>query len=202
MLDTTVHPRSCGDRNSTTSEHMLPIGSSPLVRGSGATSRSNSPRKRFIPARAGIGDCTSKKVRIRSVHPRRCGDRSWPAKLNNARFGSPPQVRGSALDGLQRSRLYRFTPAGAGIGGREYRRHPNTSVHPRRCGDRISLLLHCLVSSGSPPQVRGSVHRPKGRRPGTRFTPAGAGIGLAGKRGVIRAPVHPRRCGDRPTATA
>ena len=50
-------------------------GSSPLVRGSDICLTTPNIKKRFIPARAGIGNFNTKKRERPTVHPRSCGDR-------------------------------------------------------------------------------------------------------------------------------
>ena len=72
---TSVHPRSCGDRSPKHSYQTLIIGSSPLVRGSDPRRARPCARRRFIPARAGIGAEPATMVGITTVHPRSCGDR-------------------------------------------------------------------------------------------------------------------------------
>ncbi len=72
----TVHPRSCGDRDTVVFDANGERGSSPLVRGSGHPARAGPAGPRFIPARAGIGYLSRNASMNSAVHPRSCGDRT------------------------------------------------------------------------------------------------------------------------------
>ncbi|AJY52590.1 hypothetical protein KO116_04129 [Halomonas sp. KO116] len=152
-----VHPRSCGDRSVTLQTDYMGSGSSPLVRGSATEHIELRQNRRFIPARAGIGQArlfmtseSSRFIPARAgigaladdmvaefpVHPRSCGDRQCIRGRAPAIAGSSPLVRGS---GVQRAPLavrIRFIPARAGIGQRWPERPTRATVHPRSCGDR------------------------------------------------------------------
>src|SRR5690606_27424681 len=55
--------------------------------------------------------------------------------------------------------------------------------------------------TGSPPRVRGGLDLLPGAIAGERFTPACAGRARWGTRTRLGAPVHPRVCGEGPSAT-
>ena len=71
----TVHPRACGERLASILASFAVIGSSPRVRGTGASPRGRMGMSRFIPARAGNGPRCAGWSRLESVHPRACGER-------------------------------------------------------------------------------------------------------------------------------
>ncbi len=112
----TVHPRSCGDRTITKHHIIYNLGSSPLVRGSVIMSHIDFIKKRFIPARAGIGCRVACRRAPQTVHPRSCGDRYTIVACKVVVFGSSPLVRGSVHDRHFGDGIMRFIPARAGIG--------------------------------------------------------------------------------------
>ena len=93
----TVHPRVCGEHGHTSTFFDLQCGSSPRVRGTHNISSDTVPCRRFIPACAGNTTSPPIQARLRSVHPRVCGEDCH--KLNSAsrRAGSSPRVRGTLL---------------------------------------------------------------------------------------------------------
>ena len=110
--------------------------------------------------------------------------------------GSSPQARGSADCPAAPHRTPRFIPAGAGIGHPGLSHEWQTTVHPRRRGDRTHHATGNVVQVGSSPQARGSVSRLSSNSI-NRFIPAGAGIGCSRCRKPVSDAVHPRRRGDR-----
>ena len=94
-IPTAVHPRPCGDRVVARMADHDGGGSSPPVRGSGASSSHGRARSWFIPARAGIGGSPGNRSRLVPVHPRPCGDRISSSCSRSFLIGSSPPVRGS-----------------------------------------------------------------------------------------------------------
>ena len=47
-------------------------------------------------------------------HPRACGEKAALGECNRWQYGSPPRMRGKAIDGTQSHVLTRITPAHAG----------------------------------------------------------------------------------------
>ena len=170
------HPRVCGEKWREPPPSAQSVGSPPRVRGKG---QSKSPR-----------------VSSRRDHPRVCGEKwNWSTVLTGD-GGSPPRVRGKGVVGKSVGRSAGITPACAGKSG-HFRAYRFCHVdHPRVCGEKFSASLpvfRCpgsppacagkrsiqkparVISSGSPPRVRGKVElvdRPHG---GRRITPACAG---------------------------
>ena len=156
-------------------------GSSPRVRGTGKFHQTNTPRLRFIPARAGNGKEAAAAVKQAAVHPRACGERGSVGLRPPIHAGSSPRVRGTVA-------ILRRSPK-------------RPTVHPRACGERGGR--RCLGSwhPGSSPRVRGTDGAPNKDRCLARFIPARAGNGTS----VVRSPagptVHPRACGERANAS-
>ena len=196
-----VHPRACGERGSPAKGKEGKDGSSPRVRGTGRPDRYGDGGNRFIPARAGNGQCPSACRTARSVHPRACGERLVVSPQRRARGGSSPRVRGTARNnGLGRQRQ-RFIPARAGNGSPARRVPSLSAVHPRACGERARIAKRTGSCCGSSPRVRGTDHPLLRNIHHSRFIPARAGNGTASRILSSREPVHPRACGERNTMT-
>ena len=111
-------------------------GSSPLVRGSEDSYFATPYERRFIPARAGIGNPEPCRHHPLPVHPRSCGDRYTGITVRCGKTGSSPLVRGSDQGADDHQVDERFIPARAGIGMSMSASLLVFAVHPRSCGDR------------------------------------------------------------------
>ena len=91
----------------------------------------------------------------------------------------------------------RFIPACAGNARNTAGGRATTTVHPRVCGERLSMPVSPLRSDGSSPRVRGTLDRGYPNNQAIRFIPACAGN--AHEFGLLNRPetVHPRVCGER-----
>ena len=122
------------------------------ARCSQARLRGSSPRVR------GTGSMQRPTTSEPSVHPRVCGERSFPISLFPSLPGSSPRVRGT--EGPQdRGGLW-------------------AAVHPRVCGERQRFTPRPSPTfDGSSPRVRGTAHPDLIDIPLIRFIPACAGNG-------------------------
>ena len=154
----TVHPRACGERSGGRRGHKGNNGSSPRVRGTGLSARTERMSGRFIPARAGNGPRACSRFVSASVHPRACGERGGDFFALGASFGSSPRVRGTVAEILLRVPGRRFIPARAGNGSPFLIWSPPRTVHPRACGERLFAAASASPSSGSSPRVRGTIY--------------------------------------------
>ena len=111
---TPVHPRECGERNSSTPCGRPPFGSSPRVRGTRRRPVSAQDGVRFIPASAGNAPGPFDLPPVEPVHPRECGERGQPSPRRPRRPGSSPRVRGTRTAQTDKARQGRFIPASAG----------------------------------------------------------------------------------------
>ena len=192
-----VHPRVCGERESSATTCWRCNGSSPRVRGTRIRSLGGNPRCRFIPACAGNAPRWPCAMPVPSVHPRVCGER-FPELGDAVRGnGSSPRVRGTPLDGLAPCRCLRFIPACAGNAPALISGKYAGTVHPRVCGERCSTVVRLLPPPGSSPRVRGTRIRSLGGNPRCRFIPACAGNARVPDGRRNRRAVHPRVCGER-----
>ena len=111
-------------------------------------------------------------------------------------MGSPPQVRGKLVDGVNANHGDRITPAGAGKTPILIAVAFGLGDHPRRCGENEIEECATYAKQGSPPQVRGKPLFFKCIRSKLRITPAGAG--KTSHIIFVNSPSkdHPRRCGE------
>jgi hypothetical protein len=179
----------------------IEAGSSPRLRGTLDARSDAGSTVRFIPAPAGNA-CQRYGWRTRHpVHPRACGERQWLRSCQAATCGSSPRLRGTQQKARLDRSVRRFIPAPAGNAPSTRRKAPAASVHPRACGERGSAFNVPVESPGSSPRLRG----PRGTEYAgcgvSRFIPAPAGNACHQKRRHRDAPVHPRACGERTSAT-
>ena len=92
-------------------------------------------------------------------HPRVCGEQAHMHHHQSLLSGSPPRVRGTDEKTGMRTVDVRITPACAGNrryagwGGRR------GADHPRVCGEQLGGAIPRPYFLGSPPRVRGTVHK-------------------------------------------
>ena len=172
-----VHPRECGERVQPRPIKLDRAGSSPRVRGTHPSRNCRIRSIRFIPASAGNAMEFQHIIPGGPVHPRECGERRHRPAHHNHDRGSSPRVRGTLKVQRQHGQGWRFIPASAGNAPWKRIDIPDTTVHPRECGERLLIHLDRLPRLGSSPRVRGTrTHRNHPQNPHT---------------------VHPRECGER-----
>ena len=134
-----VHPRVCGEQRADETMGAIRTGSSPRVRGTVPFCRPGKTRRRFIPACAGNSYVSGTILRLPSVHPRVCGEQ-FASRLHCTRPpGSSPRVRGTVCRERRDLRLCRFIPACAGNSSSAGKSQEGFSVHPRVCGEQVSV---------------------------------------------------------------
>ena len=191
-----VHPRACGEHNSSPSFRSRPIGSSPRVRGTLSHGLPSDSGLRFIPARAG-NTCLLRGVSHQvPVHPRACGEHVVRRVWRAIGVGSSPRVRGTRHFGVSNMHSYRFIPARAGNTVFLIIRLFNHAVHPRACGEHKFGVEIIELAIGSSPRVRGTHSLGNKTRAGRRFIPARAGNTRIRFLPGSWFAVHPRACGE------
>ena len=114
LLDSSVHPRACGEQSFTSHENNSSHGSSPRLRGTVLCRLCLMCSYRFIPAPAGNSPERAAFWFGEQVHPRACGEQFClnfrPAFSN----GSSPRLRGTVPPYLSKDFGMRFIPAPAG----------------------------------------------------------------------------------------
>ena len=97
---------------------------------------------------------------VQRDHPRICGEKAYKSVMAGSEWGSPPHMRGKALESGG-------TRSGPGD-------------HPRICGEKAHERRHQAVNEGSPPHMRGKALLRERRHCVVGITPA-----YAGKRGTL-----------------
>ena len=151
-------------------------GSSPRVRGTVFADHAVKLRIRFIPACAENSEHHDKRAYEHAVHPRVCGEQPNLRVNNYTINGSSPRVRGTDWFRRQCQCSNRFIPACAGNRIFTIQAILRRTVHPRVCGEQVTLQFSGLGL--------------------LRFIPACAGNSPAGLPTITGVSVHPRVCGE------
>ena len=126
-----------------------------------------------------------------------CGEK--PLRSSATRFGtgSPPRVRGKALQTRCGGVLGGITPACAGKSWTVSAYKDAYRDHPRVCGEKTLPGVVNKLSQGSPPRVRGKVPSRRSRKTKSGITPACAGKRAFFFRHNLLFWDHPRVCGEK-----
>ena len=131
------------------------VGSPPPVRGKVECPICGSTEEGITPACAGKRELVNASQRRSEDHPRLCGEK---CNIQNGRCndtGSPPPVRGKAVRLTLFPPASGITPACAGKRSNEEEMVSGNEDHPRLCGEKLTVFINNINSSGSPPPVRG-----------------------------------------------
>ena len=175
----------------------LPLRSPPRMRGKVHPAHHAEQGDGITPAYAGKSRCNLPSTAPWKDHPRVCGEKASPMMKPAPPLGSPPRVRGKAKKRCRSCPLTRITPAYAG-------KRPAASAarsakwdHPRVCGEKFRFILLSLLSSGSPPRVRGKAHLVLLATAHHGITPAYAGKRACTTTATTQPKDHPRVCGEK-----
>ena len=212
------HPRLCGEKQKAGRIHPHRLGSPPPMRGKVWQGSARGLMSGITPAYAGkrylpeIPDATVRD------HPRLCGEKFFLLLKASIRIGSPPPMRGKAVDLMIGLRSVGITPAYAGKSVLpchwlfRVRDHPRlcgekskishhfgvtTEDHPRLCGEKIRKKKCVMRNIGSPPPMRGKAQNCGKRRCVHRITPAYAGKRSWRESAGLFSQDHPRLCGEK-----
>jgi len=191
-----VHPRACGEQNSTSRATGICCGSSPRMRGTDYSPYEEMDQERFIPAHAGNSCRTRRQCHPVPVHPRACGEQYPPHLAVDVSLGSSPRMRGTGTDCREALWLSRFIPAHAGNSSENCLAFKHFTVHPRACGEQENRTVSPPENVGSSPRMRGTGPSPAALLQPMRFIPAHAGNRICGQSVSSRMTVHPRACGE------
>ena len=126
----------CGEKFGKEAFAWPVIGSPPRVRGEALRAPALPVNLRITPACAGRSGLQRNKTVKSGDHPRVCGEKGHSQKCEKSGGGSPPRVRGEAVDAARAGFAPGITPACAG------RRLCNADAlrlvedHPRVCGEK------------------------------------------------------------------
>ena len=171
----TVHPRAYGEEGTDGCDGMRPTGSPPCVRGRGRALGHLYGRHRFTPVRTGKRTYAAGPCPRTPVHPRAYGEERGPRLGKFPAHGSPPCVRGRARQSAAPLLPSRFTPVRTGKRSCRSARTSCRTVHPRAYGEEAASLIEMMVSTGSPPCVRGRGAPRPPHLQRQRFTPVRTG---------------------------
>ncbi len=192
----TVYPRYREEHIINYNLRKLPVGLSPLPRGTLAVLHNQHYSLRFIPATAGntlfSGQTRSKITvypRYRGEHRFRCGGLSGCGGLS-------PLPRGTLHRVTQHDRVKRFIPATAGNTQSFVVKVSVTAVYPRYRGEHENQYWEHYRKIGLSPLPRGTRPSPPPLQNKLRFIPATAGNTVCPFLRCIWIPVYPRYRGE------
>ena len=145
------------------------------MRGKGHTVVNTEHEHRITPAYAGKSFNGRVSAHRDWDHPRVCGEKLAAFSAALQRTGSPPRMRGKAHLPSFCANSLRITPAYAGKSIPFFLPNSRYQDHPRVCGEKLRSSERPTRAMGSPPRMRGKVHRRAYHKTVGRITPAYAG---------------------------
>ena len=91
---------------------------------------------RITPAYAGKRPDTIAKLKKAGDHPRLCGEKCEVCHMLRRKIGSPPPMRGKAVEQTPETMYQRITPAYAGKRNTATASPVPRKDHPRLCGEK------------------------------------------------------------------
>ena len=187
----------CGEKCATRWQKPKALGSPPRMRGKAVAIFRQLHHGRITPAYAGKSDPEKQPGAARWDHPRVCGEKKRLQPTITAQPGSPPRMRGKAIQSRPDYPDNGITPAYAGKSPQGLRTAVHSRDHPRVCGEKARTLIVQNEPQGSPPRMRGKALTDPCIALCHGITPA-----CAGKRrsiGRLSQPTrdHPRVCGEK-----
>ena len=172
-------------------------GSPPRVRGKAYSKVKPDEYMGITPAYAGKSAGLSTFWSRNQDHPRVCGEKPQKGLQRPITLGSPPRMRGKENGAVYYNVDWRITPACAGKRPPAFQHLELDWDHPRVCGEKEYDAQIGDDIEGSPPRVRGKVHRRTEFQEIPGITPACAGKRNRSEPGRHRPQDHPRVCGEK-----
>ena len=191
------HPRVCGEKVPITCVPKYALGSPPRMRGKAAKSEDAAAIDRITPA------CAGKRNRVQRLrvqhgdHPRVCGEKPFPQLESTVPPGSPPRVRGKAVEMKLAGTVHGITPACAGKSSAAAAARICARDHPRVCEEKHLSGTTDNRPHGSPPRVRGKDMLQALFEKSLWITPACAGKRARPSPCRSQSRDHPRVCGEK-----
>ena len=155
---------------------------------------------RITPAHAGKSHRHGFHQPDRTDHPRTCGEKLAGSNPPPPVGGSPPHMRGKAVQCAMGLYLLWITPAHAGKSFFCRLLYISCKDHPRTCGEKSIILEKSKSPIGSPPHMRGKVAAKRTQSRLGGITPAHAGKSDRSTGEPGRTQDHPRTCGEKLTS--
>ena len=149
------HPRVCGEKTSASSLFNTAAGSPPRVRGKELRVETCFSHDGITPAYAGKRSLPLMQASSSQDHPRVCGEKRSISIFSRQALGSPPRMRGKALQLPLCILDMRITPAYAGKSNTFLCKGLTARDHPRVCGEKGLIKVSACGREGSPPRMRG-----------------------------------------------
>ncbi len=125
-----------------------------------------------------------------------CGEQILNLLRHDVVPGSPPRVRGTAVQTSSMGKVHRITPACAGNSVLRIVQATDVEDHPRVCGEQLRVRWCLGRKVGSPPRVRGTVVFHVSQLFHRGITPACAGNSVVSTLKLSSMKDHPRVCGE------
>ncbi len=151
---------------------------------------------RSIPAHAGNTHSAVLPALVLPVHPRACGEHKQGKEPSVAPSGPSPRMRGTRASLVRRLVVHRSIPAHAGNTCMTCTVASSSTVHPRACGEHLTILRTTSTVSGPSPRMRGTQRPLQSPLDSIRSIPAHAGNTYPLHINDSSASVHPRACGE------
>ncbi len=191
-----VYPRSRGEHDLMIPVCWLPIGLSPLSRGTPSPTATKTVIDRFIPALAGNTGVHFSPYSLRTVYPRSRGEHRLDSCNSSAYLGLSPLSRGTRQLFDSVSHCQRFIPALAGNTGELVGSSRCAAVYPRSRGEHELKIERPGVICGLSPLSRGTLALGLFVSAERRFIPALAGNTMLSPGPRPAVPVYPRSRGE------
>ena len=149
------HPRVCGEKVVFPLFRSFRLGLPPRMRGKAERAAAAANRRRITPAHAGKSTLVNSTTKPQRDHPRLCGEKAAYFRAECVPRGSPPRVRGKAVQFHHRHNGVGITPACAGKSHVLPRPAQVQWDHPRVCGEKKKAEEMGATTKGSPPRMRG-----------------------------------------------
>ena len=130
------HPRMCGEKSQLLCAAASCEGSPPRVRGKASALDVLPLPCGITPAYAGKSSEDTRRSGTNGDHPRVCGEKSFENGVKGYFEGSPPRMRGKAVDCPFSLPLVGITPAYAGKSTKQAKQQDKARDHPRVCGEK------------------------------------------------------------------
>ena len=149
------HPRVCGEKTPFSENSFTKSGSPPRMRGKAEPDCMGTLEGGITPAYAGKRSLPLMQASSSQDHPRVCGEKRSISIFSRQALGSPPRMRGKALQLPLCILDMRITPAYAGKSNTFLCKGLTARDHPRGCGEKGLIKVSACGREGSPPRMRG-----------------------------------------------